>query len=396
MTSSLAPRLTAHWSPALKQLEVAYLDGAVLRVERLDAESEIAGFRSAFNLLNPQAGVEVQASWLWRYDLDAGLAAQRFEVYSLIENVGGIVRSHSLPQVQSCEQLALACARRNRLSECTVVMLAGNSRFAYDGDVRQTRRVLVGNVVDGPGHVNVNGVTACDLLKSLKEKSKCPPAARPWILFGDESAKDVPRLANEHGVDKLIVCAHAGAVKTVELLLSDHYVRAGARFNSPSAMAGDPSPNLEKKVRAVFRDQMDEISRQAFKLGFDTDDLVCGRAIAIKVEDNPVPVLLTDDRPEFITTAMEICQSPQDNSVSDSDRQQRAYICGLEVFAIIETSKPPLPPFAVSSTIAGAGEPADRIVIGPGKMLACLCEIDVPAGWRAEWEPCGDVVMTRV
>lgn len=396
MTPSLAPRLTAHWYPALKQLEVAYLDGAVLRVERLGAESEIAGFRSALDLLNPRSGVEVQASWLWRYDLVAGLAVERGQMFSLIETVGGIVRSHSLPQVQSCEQLALACARRNRLSECTVVMLAGNFRFAYVGDVRQTRRVLVGNVVDGPGHGNANRVTVRDLFKNLNEKSECQMAARPWIFFGDESAKEVPGLANEHNADKLIVCAHAGAVKTVELLLSDHYVRAGARFNSPSAMSSDSSPNLEKKIRAVFRDQMDEISREAFKLGFDTDDLVCGRAIAIKVPDNPVPVLLTDDRPEFITTAMEICQSPQDKSANDPDRQQRAYICGLEVFAIIETSKPPLPPVAASSTIAGAGEPTDRIVNGPGKMQACLCEIDVPAGWRAVWEPCGDVVMTRV
>ena len=119
-------------------------------------------------------------------------------------------------------------------------------------------------------------------------------------------------------------------------------------------------------------------------MGYDIDDLECSRRVLLdssgkRIDIVPLPAFTTIDEIECL---------------GRSGEKQK--LVGVEVSAIIDLPKPVLPPTAFSATIRGAGVPVGDVVTGPGKMHACLCEIDVPAGWRAEWEPCGDVVMTRV
>ena len=213
-----------------------------------------------------------------------------------------------------------------------------------------------------------------------------------WIVAGAGCGVLAWGLAELAHVQKVIVPAHAGASTAVGLLVMNLIREHQISFGYSPGLGVDDTTRL----RQAFRELMDQASAEAFRLGYDTDDLICESYVDICVPGKDSSTIWTIQCGEFNTIAGIFEQFDQLTRVTNGSDSSSKAIVGATVRSTIETPKPRLPGLAHSTSISGAGEPADRIVIGPGKMLACLCEIDVPAGWRAEWEPCGDVVMTRV
>lgn len=378
-------------------MEVSLLHDASLRIERIAGDSELIAFRLALEAMKPPDGVEVQASWIWPVDFLPVLATQRAETLRLLQDCAGTLREHCV-HFQGREQAAIACARRRPIGEFVAFTMDGNDRCAVMTNTRRTLHVHAGHIGE-PGEWEQKTVPSpFELLTELRQKFDFTQPARPWILLGQECATLVPELADQFHAEKMIIPAHCGgAIRTIEMLMGDHYVERSLTLAKSSPLPGDPARSDEERLRAIVRDLMDEVSREAFRLGFDTDDLVCYRMIVVRNPDSQRLVFFTERDGNVIRKALELCgvERGQTNELSHVGTE-RPYIGEVKVFAIIETLKPILPPTSTSITIDGGDTPTPRVVVGPGKMLACLCEIDVPAGWRAEWEPCGDVVMTRV
>lgn len=215
-------------------------------------------------------------------------------------------------------------------------------------------------------------------------------ASGPWVVAGRACNDLLQGLAAIEGVQTLVVPAHAGASTPVGLLVMNLIREHRVSFDYTTGLGVGDTPRL----REAFRDLMDQASAEAFRLGFDTDDLVCEKYVEICAPSSSTFWKFECGDASSIEAIFE--RFDQLSTLTGGAALSNRFIAGASVRSTIETPKPRLPAVAKSSTIAGAGEPTQRIVSGPGRMLACLCEIDVPAGWRAEWEPSGDVVLTRI
>jgi len=214
--------------------------------------------------------------------------------------------------------------------------------------------------------------------------------AETWVVAGPECGIVARGLSELALVQKVVVPAHAGASTPVGLLVMDLIREHWISFGYTTGLGdGDTA-----RLREAFRDLMDQASAEAFRLGFDTDDLVCEKYVDISVPHSST--FWRVQCGQFSTIDQIFEQFDQLRKMTGGCTFSSKMIVGASIRSTIETAKPRLPVAAQSTTIVGAGEPAARIVVGPGRMLACLCEIDVPRGWQAEWEPSGDVVMTRV
>lgn len=205
-----------------------------------------------------------------------------------------------------------------------------------------------------------------------------------WIAVGESAGLGIGEVANAMGANTVIYPAHAGAAASVGPLLSDGCIEIRRQWQSGEDVPGDRNQPPERRLRENFRELLDEVAARVTALGYDIDDVDCERRVMLQ---GPGPSWVIAPLPYF-ETIDDIVKGARDN--------EACTLTGAVVRARVDFHKPALPPIATSSTIRGDGKPDSRIVQGTCRLLACLCEIDVPAGWRAEWEPYGDVVMTRV
>lgn len=391
MSGGRKPRVALHWSKRTQTAEGAVFDDGMLRVERVAASSLIDGAHAMLGMLAPRDGFECHFTRaldqpLGRGDSRSAIAELlRVRRATLLPNDRGAI----LGTVEST--LAYVAALRRRLDRFIMGTFtsAGGALIATSA----TRRIaavacdpaMLNDRIEGClGDVEAPQPLSSQALVALLDRTQIAQHLETWIAVGEAAGAEAAAHAGVCGAHKIIFPGHAGAAPTVGMLLADGHIRLERVWQGEANIPGDPLLSPEIRLREVFRELLDEVAARVTQLGYDIDDVECSRRVLLdssgrRIDIVPLPTFTTIDEIE---------------SLSRSGEKQK--LVGAEVSAIIDLPKPVLPPTAFSSTIRGAGVPDDRIVLGPGKMLACLCEIDVPAGWRAEWEPCGDVVMTRV